>query len=120
MATRWLRAGAALSLLLAAACAQPTPAQRAAAVEQTALAPLKAKYPDIITAFDPAGTRLDVAIDANAYIQTDDDVVDRFKSDAAKAWRTAWIAAHPHQHTLLTVRLIDAIARPWVVEHIRA
>lgn len=110
-------------LLLAgvASCAQqPTPAERIESTEQASLAPLKAKYPDIVTAFDITGNRLDLAIDANGYIQTGDDEVDRFKSDAASAWRTAWMKAHPHQHAMLTLRLMDFMNRVWATEHVRA
>jgi hypothetical protein len=63
---------------------------------------------------------LDLSIDANAYIQTDDDVVAKFKRDAAGAWRSAWIKAHPHEHAMLTLRLVDFMSRNWATEKIRA
>lgn len=116
-----MRLIAALLLLAVASCAvQPTPAERVEATEQASLAPLKAKYPDIVTAFDITGNRLDLAIDANGYIQTGDDKIDRFKADAANAWRTAWMKAHPHRHAMLTVRLMDFMNRDWATEHVRA
>jgi hypothetical protein len=121
MARGWSPALAALTLLLAASCAaQPTPQERVESTEQAALAPLKAKYPDIVTAFDISGNRLDLAIDANAYIQTGDDQIAAFKTDAKNAWRNAWIKAHPQQHAALTVRLMDFMNRVWGTEHTRA
>lgn len=120
MAIRWSRAVGALALILAVSCAaQPTPQERIESTEQAALAPFKAKYPDIVTAFNIAGNRLDVAIDANAYISTDDNVIDQLKADAPKAWSAAWLKAHPHEHAALTVRLRDFMNRTWDTEHAR-
>ncbi|HTU69780.1 MAG TPA: hypothetical protein VMF11_05615 [Candidatus Baltobacteraceae bacterium] len=121
MATLWSRALAALLFSLLAACAsQPTPQEAVAAKETAALAPLKARYPDIVTAFNLHGTRLDIAIDANGYIATGDDAVARFKKAASQDWKQAWSGAHPHQHATLTVRLIDFIGRTWATERVRA
>jgi outer membrane usher protein FimD/PapC len=121
MAIRWSRAIAALVLAVTASCATAqSPQERIESTEQAALAPLKAKYPDLVTAFDLAGNRLDLSIDANAYIQTDDNVVERFKHDAAGAWRSAWMKAHPGQHATLTLRLVDFMSRSWATERIRA
>jgi hypothetical protein len=121
MARGWLRGSAALMLVLAASCAgSPTPRQQIQSTEQAALAPLKAKYPDIITAFDISGKKLNIAIDANGYIQTGDDEVDQFKKDAASAWRAAWVKAHPHEHAALTVVFTDYINRVWATLHAQA
>jgi hypothetical protein len=121
MARGWSLALAAFTLLLAASCAaQPTAQERVESTEQAALAPLKTKYPDIVTAFDITGNRLDLAIDANAYLQTGDDEIGVFKTDATNAWRSAWIKAHPHQHAALTIRLMDFMNRVWGTEHTRA
>ena len=114
MANLWLRAGLGLTLLLGAACApHPTAQEQIDATETTALAPLKAKYPDIVVAFDPKGTRLDISIDANGYISISDDDVERFKAGASRDWLAAWTLAHPHQHAQLTVRLVDFMGRVW-------
>jgi hypothetical protein len=121
MANLWLRAGLGLTLAFGAACApHPTAQEQIAATETTALAPLKVKYPDIVVAFAPNGTRLDISIDANGYISTGDDDVARFKASAAHDWLAAWSSAHPHQHALLTVRLMDFMGRTWVTEHVKA
>jgi hypothetical protein len=121
MANGWSRAVVALLLTLVVSCAaQPTPQEQIETTEQASLAPLKAKYPAIVTSFNISGNRLDIAIDANAYIQTDDSVIDRFKPDATAAWRAAWIKAHPHQHATLTIRLLDFTNRQWDIEHTRA
>ncbi len=103
------------------ACApHPTAQEQINATETAALAPLKAKYPDIVVAFDPKGTLLDISIDANGYISTGDDDVARFKANVSHDWLAAWSSAHPHQHALLTVRLVDFVGRTWVTEHIKA
>ena len=122
MATLWSRAGVALVLILGAACApRPSAQEQVDAQEAAALAPLKAAYPDIVVAFDMKGaTQLDISIDANGYISTGDSDVDKFKATASRDWRTAWSAAHPHQHALLTLRLVDFMGRTWVTEHVKA
>ena len=121
MAKLWLHAGILPALAVLAACApHPTAQEQIAAKETTVLAPLKAKYPDIVVAFDPKGTRLDISIDANGYISTGDDDIDRFKGAISRDWRAAWSAAHPHEHALLTVRLTDFMGRTWVTEHVKA
>jgi len=118
MTKLWFPVGLTLLLALGTACApQPTPAQRIAAKEIAALAPLKAKYPDIVTALDPSGKRLDIAIDANGYISAGDDELDAFRAAAPRAWRAAWDAAHPGEHAKLTVRLVDFIGRVWLTQH---
>jgi hypothetical protein len=122
MATLWSRAGLALVLILGTACApQPTAQEQIDAQETTSLAPLKKAYPDIVVAFNMKGpTQLDIAIDANGYISTGDNDVDKFKALAAEDWRTAWADAHPHQHALLTLRLVDFMGRTWATEHVKA
>jgi hypothetical protein len=121
MAKLWFAASAALALATMAACSSPpSPQQRIEATEQAALAPLKKDYPRIITAFDINGSTLDIAIDANAYIQTGDNAVDAFKKQIVKSWRAAWLAAHPHQHALLIVQLRDFINRVWYTARVQA
>ena len=122
MATLWSRAGIVLLLVLGAGCApHPSPQEQIDAQETAALAPLKAAYPDIVVAFDMKGTtQLDISIDANGYISTGDNDVDKFKAAASHDWRIAWSAAHPHEHAVLTLRLVDFMGRTWVTEHVRA
>jgi len=116
----WSRAGVAFILIVAACAPQPTPQQRIDAKETAALRPLKDAYPDIVSAFNLYGTRLDIAIDANGYISTGDNDVAKFKTLASRDWREAWASAHPHQHAVLTVRLVDFIGRTWATEHVKA
>ena len=122
MATLWSRAGIALLLALAAGCTpQPTPQEQIDTQETAALQPLKTQYPDIVVAFNMKGTtQLDIAIDANGYISTGDDDIDKFKAVAARDWRSAWTAAHPHEHAKLTLRMVDFMGRTWVTEHVKA
>ncbi len=122
MARLWSAAGIALLLLLGAACApHPSAQEQIDAQETAALAPLKKAYPDVITAFNMKGTnQLDIAIDANGYISTGDDDIAKLKARVSHDWRAAWSQAHPHQHALLTVRLVDFMGRTWVTEHVQA
>lgn len=122
MATLWSRAGIALVLILGAACApQPTQQQQIDAQETASLAALKKAYPDIVVAFDMKGTtQLDISIDANGYISIGDNDTDTFKKVALDDWRSAWTAAHPHEHANLTLRLVDFMGRTWVTEHVKA
>ena len=122
MARGWLRRViTALALAFATSCASaPTPAQQIVNTEQAALAPLKAKYPNIVTAFNISGKRLDISIDANGYIQTGDDKIDQFKKDAKHAWLAAWTKAHPHEHAKLTVRFMDFMSRVWATLKVQA
>jgi hypothetical protein len=122
MAKLWLLTGFALLVGLSAGCApQLTAQQQIDAQETTSLAPLKKAYPDIVVAFNMKGTtQLDIAIDANGYISTGDDDVDKFKALASRDWRVAWSQAHPHQHAVLTVRLVDFMGRIWATEHVQA
>jgi hypothetical protein len=122
MAKLWLLTGFALLLALDAGCGpQPTPQQQIDAAETASLASLKKAYPDIVVAFNMKGTtQLDIAIDANGYISTGDNDVDKFKALASRDWRVAWAQSHPHQHALLTVRFVDFMGRTWVTEHVQA
>jgi hypothetical protein len=121
MAKLWSLTLLAFMVALSTACApHPSAQEQIDAKETAALAPLKAKFPDIVVAFDPKGTRLDISIDANGYISTSDDDVNAFKARMSRDWRAAWSAAHPHQHALLTVRLVDFVGRTWVTEHTKA
>jgi hypothetical protein len=120
MARLWSSAGLALLVALGACAPHPSPQEEIVAKETASLAPLKAKYPYIVVAFNPSEARLDIAIDANGYISTDDDVVTAFKARASHDWRVAWSSAHPNQHAMLTVRLVDFMGRTWVTEHVKA
>lgn len=113
----WLLAG----VIAVASCSPaPTAQQRAHAIERAALAPLQKNYAKIVTAFDISGTRLDLAINANAYIATGDDTLSRFRAQALRDWRDGWRKAHPGKHAVLTLRLMDYINRVWATEHTKA
>jgi hypothetical protein len=121
MAKLCTRLGAVVALAFLTACAaHVSPQARIDQPEVAALASLKTGYPDIVVAFNIYGQRLDISIDANGYISTGDDAVAQFKTRILQQWRTAWTAAHPHQHALLTVRLVDFMGRTWSTQHIRA
>lgn len=97
-----------LTVLLAACSSPQSPQERAEAQERAQLNDTyKARYPDVVMGFDFHGPSVDVSIDLQALISMDEDKEDTLKSDAIRAWRNAWTAAHPHEHALLTARIVD-------------
>jgi hypothetical protein len=100
------RAFAVLLLLLAtAACSSGT--RTTADVERDALQPLKQRYPDVVTGFDPKGDVLDVSIDMDALASMDEDKEDQLKRDAVAEWANAWRRGNPGRHSTLTLRIVD-------------
>ena len=95
-------------LVSCAPTAAPTQAER----EIAAVSSLKRQYAGLVMGFDvrPADTLI-VSLDLQTYIETDDQTLAAMKRDALARWRSAWTAAHPHQHAKLTVRFIDFIGR---------
>ena len=108
---RVLRTIAAVALLTAAAActASPSAQERAQSAELAQLAPLKTKFPGVLTGFDVSkDTTLIVAVDVQAIIDSMEDSDQQgMKAMVLDKWRDAWRAAHPHQHAKLTVRFID-------------
>jgi hypothetical protein len=94
------------------ACSAQSPQERTDAAELAAVAPLRQQYSGLVAGFDirPQNTLI-VSLDLQQYIETDDDVIAAMKRATLARWRAAWIAAHPHEHGLLTVRFIDFIGR---------
>ena len=105
MVTVWPRRLTALLFCILAACSSPPPSadDRAAGT----LAPLKARYPQVIMGFDVHGTSLDVSVDLDQLASMDEDKEDAMKADALKTWAKTWSAEHPHEHATLTVRIVD-------------
>ncbi len=105
---------------LLAACSSQSLQERRNAAELAAVAPLKQQYSGLVAGFDirPANTLI-VSLDLQQYIETDDDVIAAMKRAAVGRWRAAWIAAHPHEHAVLTVRFIDFIGRRVAQETIK-
>lgn len=98
---------AALFVALCACSAQPTADERIDATERAAMQPLKTHYPDVVMGFDFHGTAVDVSVDVNEEIQMDDQAEDAMRAEAVRAWREAWLHAHPHQHARLSLRFLD-------------
>ena len=92
------------------ACSAPQSAnERAQSAELAQLAPLKAKFPGVLTGFDIRGdATLVVAVDVQAIIDSMEDSDEAgMKAIVLDKWREAWRANHPHEHAKLTVRFID-------------
>jgi hypothetical protein len=106
---------ALLSALLAA-CSGPSPQQRAADAELAAVTSLKQKYPAVAGLEIRPATTLIVSLDLQQYIEMEDDEIAAMKRATVERWRSAWIAAHPHEHALLEVRFIDFIGRKVATE----
>lgn len=98
-------------VVLATACSSAS-APSSEDAELATLAPLKQTYSGVVMGFDiQHDTTLVVSLDLQAYLETDDDKVAAMKHASVARWRTAWLAAHPHQHATLHVRFIDFVGR---------
>jgi uncharacterized iron-regulated protein len=104
------RSGSALLAAMLVACSSP--ASKRSDSELDAMAPLKQHYSDLVAGFEiRPETTLIVSVDIQKYVEADDATVAAMKRDALARWRSAWLAAHPHEHGLLQVRFIDFIGR---------
>ena len=104
-------AQAALVAAALAACSSP-PRERVDSAELARLAALKQRYPNVVMGFDiRPETTLIVSLDLQGYIEMDDDAAEALKIQALEAWRSAWAYAHPREHAVLRLRLIDFIGR---------
>ncbi len=101
----WTGRGAAVLLLALVACAPAKPSQNDIAA--AALAPLKARYPNVIMGFDVHGTSVNVSIDLQALDSMDEDKEDAMDADALRTWAKTWHAEHPKSHAKLTMHIID-------------
>jgi len=102
---------------LLAACTSTSPSQSAVDREIADVSSLKHQYAGIVMGFDvrPADTLI-VSLDLQTYIETDDQTLAAMKRDTLARWRSAWIAAHPHEHGTIHVRFIDFIGRKVATE----
>lgn len=108
---RWLGAVAALAFALAG-CAQPAaPTNTVAAREQNAVAPLKAKYKDVITGLEVKDRTLVMYVEPNAMSSMDEDAEAAMKAEALNRWKTAWVKEHPRQHGVLRLDVRDYFGR---------
>lgn len=92
-----------------AACSQP-PAANTDPVqikEQSAVAPLKVKYKDVVTGTDVQDRTLVVYVDVNNMYSMDEDAEAAMKADALSRWKSVWSSTHPHKHGVLHVSLRD-------------
>lgn len=118
-AIRRLSVAAAIALL--AACSSPSAQEVAQNQELATLAPLKAKYQEVVTGFDfKPGETLIVSLDINNYNGMGDDDQDAMKKTIAATWRRAWQEAHPGQHAAIHLKLMDFIGRTIGTQTIKA
>lgn len=102
------------------ACTSPSASERITSAELATLAPLQQHSDGLISGLDiRTPDTLIVAVDLQRYIETDDDVIAAMQRSAVAAWRSAWIASHPHQKATLHVRFIDFIGRTVAVKSTR-
>ncbi|MDE2481797.1 MAG: hypothetical protein KGN02_06370 [bacterium] len=113
----WPRRVAALALALLAACSSPPPSADDTAAAK--LAPLKARYPQVIMGFDVHGTTVNVSVDLDQLVSMDEDKEDAMKAVALKTWAKTWSEVHPHQHASLTMRIIDFRGNQESAAHIK-
>lgn len=100
---------AALGLTLLCGCTQPAaaPADPAASRELKAMSYLKATYKDVVTGTDVKGSTLLVYVDVNNLQSMDEQAEDQLEATALQRWKTAWSAAHPHEHGTVRLSLRD-------------
>jgi hypothetical protein len=97
----------------AGGCAQNAP-QRVdptIAKEQSAVAPLKTKYKDVITGTDVKDRTLVLYVEPNAMYSMDEDSEAAMKADALHRWVTVWTQTHPHKHAVLRLDVRDYFGR---------
>lgn len=75
--------------------------------EQSAVAPLKAKYKDVVTGTDVKDRTLIVYVDVENMYSMDEDAEAAMKADALARWKSVWSSAHPHKHGVLHLSLRD-------------
>jgi hypothetical protein len=95
------------AVLALSACGGPSPQEQIETSERAAMTPVKDTYPDVVMGFDFHGPVVDMSVDLNKEIDMDDPAEAAMKADALKRWRAAWLQTHPHQHAMLTVRILD-------------
>ena len=91
-----------------ASCAPPAPpADPILVKEQSAVAPLKPKYKDVVMGTDVKDRTLILYVDVNNLYSMDEDAEDAMIADALSRWKRIWTGAHPHKHTVLHLSLRD-------------
>jgi hypothetical protein len=95
-----------------AACSSPAPSVNpVTAKEQSAVAPLKNTYKDVVTGVDVKGRTLILFVEPNAMYSMDEDAEAAMKADALARWKKAWSAAHPRQHATVRLSVRDYFGR---------
>lgn len=95
-----------------AACSSPAPSVNPViAKEQSALAPLKTKYKDVVTGVDVKDRTLVLYVEPNAMYSMDEDSEAAMKADALARWKKIWGSAHPHRHGTLRLSVRDYFGR---------
>lgn len=95
-----------------AACTQPAPKQDPTlAKEDAAVAPLKAKYKDVITGTEVRDRTLIMYVEPNAMYSMDEDAEAAMKADALQRFKVAWTRTHPHRHAVLRLDVRDYFGR---------
>ena len=108
---RTIGAIAVLGCVLAA-CSSPAPSVNPViAKEQSAVAPLKTKYKDVITGVEVKDRTLIMYVEPNAMSSMDEDSEAAMKADALARWKKAWAQAHPHQHGTVHLSVRDYFGR---------
>lgn len=112
MSTLRILGAAAVFGCLLAACAQPARSVNPIlANERRAVAPLKAKYKDVITGVEVKNRTLILYVEPNAMYSMDEDAEAAMKTEAFDRWKKAWTAAHPHEHGKLYLSVRDYFGR---------
>jgi PBP1b-binding outer membrane lipoprotein LpoB len=109
-----LRRVAALAALACAfaGCAQNAPrTDPVLEKEQSAMAPIKEKYKDVITGIDVKNQTLTLYVEPNAMLSMDEDAEAAMKAAAFARFKSAWESTHPHKHATLRMVVRDYMGR---------
>ena len=104
---RRLGALAVLACLLGACSQNPAPTDPVLAKEQSAVAPLKSKYKDVVMGTDVQDRTLLLYVDVNNMYSMDEDAEAAMKADALARWKHIWSAAHPNRHGRVRLSVRD-------------
>ena len=105
-------AAAIVATIIASCSPAPSPQQQTEERERDLMAPLKTKYPTVVTGYDFKGTTVDISVDPNELLQLGEDEQAAMEAAALDRWKSTWHATHSG-HAVVTVRLIDFRGTPW-------
>lgn len=91
----------------AAACSQPASVNPVQAKEEAAVAPLKARYKNVVTGTDVKDRTLILYVDVNNMLSMDEQAEIDMKAAALQRWKGVWSKAHAGKHGVVRLSVRD-------------